>query len=45
MTTHRGIEPSTNQVTDYYDRIAESWDAKEGSERYTLTSRANCATI
>ena len=34
MTTHQGIEPSTNQVTDYYDRVAESWDAKEGSERY-----------
>jgi ubiquinone/menaquinone biosynthesis C-methylase UbiE len=34
MTTHQRIEPSTNQVMDYYDRVAESWDAKEGSERY-----------
>jgi hypothetical protein len=29
MTTHQGNEPSTNQVTDYYDRVAENWDAKE----------------
>src|SRR5262249_61435265 len=34
MTAHHGIEPSPNQVTDYYDRVAEGWDAKEGSERY-----------
>jgi ubiquinone/menaquinone biosynthesis C-methylase UbiE len=34
MILDQGIEVSTNQVRDYYDRVAETWDATEGAECY-----------
>lgn len=34
MIPDQGIEASANQVRDYYDRVAETWDATEGAECY-----------
>jgi ubiquinone/menaquinone biosynthesis C-methylase UbiE len=34
MTPDQRIESPTNRVRDYYDRVAETWDAMEGADSY-----------
>src|SRR6266480_6007550 len=31
-----GTKPLTNRVRDYYDRVAETWDATEGAQCYNV---------